>query len=147
MNAELKSEIEKHFVNHVEAARFLCGYRNLCHQVDDLIDLPQNSTAILDAFNLATDVFSTQFYHSNITWIYPIVKNMHRVYSASVAWEKSDVKWKADYGDVLRCCGNEMTVAFLEHVCHLPYAELRRLDAMMREDAWVTHHDSDGKAI
>ena len=151
MNAILKAEIAKHLAPFPDAANFLVAYGILCHSVDDLVDLdnprfPDRKLLILDCYNLACDVYSSRFYHDNLAWIYPLVKAVHRIYSASVVWENSEVKWKAEYANTIRCFGAEMIVAVLEHIAHLPYAELRRLDAALREDSWVRQNKEEEKA-
>ena len=148
----LQKEIQKHMAPHPGAAEFTVAFGNLCHAVDDLID--QDNPAVkdykihlLDTIALAEDIFSSPFYHSNLWWLYPIVKNIHRVYCDAVLWEKSTVEWQARYGDVLRCFGNEIIVAILEHVCHLPYQDLRRISLGLRENSWHEHHDKDGRPV
>lgn len=152
MNEALQKEIASHLAKHPEAAAFLNGYGLLCHAVDDLIDrdnpkIARYETHVLDCYNLALDVYSSPFYQKNVSWIYPLAKNIHRVWSASVVWERFIIPWQAQYADFLRCCGNEMILAVLEHLCHLPYNELRRLDGLIREDSWARHHDKEGKPI
>lgn len=152
MKEEIKKQIEIHLEKHPAAARFLHSYGTLCHAVDDLIDrdnpaITDYKALALDCFNLSIDIFSSGFYHANLSWLYPLAKQIHRVFSASVAWEHSKEEWKARHADVLRCCGNEMITGVLEHVCHLPYAELRRIDMLIREDSWARHHDTEGQPI
>jgi hypothetical protein len=151
MNERLETEIAGHLAKHPDARNFLTAFEQLCHAVDDIIDNPDcaaNKNFILDSFGLASDVYSCEFYRRNCAWLYPLIKNKHRIYSASVAWEKSDVQWKAVYADVLRCGGdNTLLMAVLEGVCHLSPDALRRLDALIREDAWLEHHDQEGKPI
>ena len=147
MKEEYQKEIADHFENFPEARSFCYHYELLCHAVDDLVDVGVTKEAVLDSFSLAIDVYSCKFYRDNVSWIYPLCKNLHRVWSASIAWEHSDVAWKAQYADVLRCCGGEMTMGILEHHCRLPQSDLRRIDAMMREAAWETHHDKEGRPI
>ena len=152
VNNTLYLEVGKHLEKYPDAAMFLMRYGDLCHAVDDLIDwdnptFKDRRVLVLDCFNLELDVFSCPFYHTNVFWLYPIAKNIHRVYSASVVWEKSDVEWKRQYADVIRCFGNEMIMAMLEHICHLSYEELRRIDTLMREDSWERHHTPEGKPI
>lgn len=149
MNAELQNEISKLLKPHPDAAAFLYAYRILCHQVDDLIDRDKDQDCkalTLDAFNQAIEVYSSPFYQRHLTFLYPLVKNMHRVWQRSVAWEQ-EPGWKGQYADTLRCCGIEMTIAVLEAVCKLPFAEVRRLDALTREECWTEHHDAEGKPI
>lgn len=151
MNAEFQSEIERLLKPYPGAAHFIHTYEMLGHAVDDLIDrdnpsISDYSVFTLDVFNLALDLYSSKFYHDNMMWLYPIMKVKHRVYSASIVWEHDPEKWKADYADVLRCCGGgTLLLAVLEHVCHLSYQELRRIDAKIREDAWANQHDKEGK--
>jgi hypothetical protein len=151
MKEEFQAEIAKQMAGFKQAANWMRAYEILCHMVDDLIDRDKNgmdyTLLTLDAFSLAADVYSAPFYQQNCTWLYPLCKSLHRVWSASIAWEHDATPWKAHYADVLRCCGSEMTMAVLEHVCHLPQSELRRIDAMMREAGWELHHDKEGNPI
>lgn len=152
MNDDLRKQLDGHLAKFPDAGQFLLGFGFLCHAIDDLIDrdnarIENYPMLVLDCYNLALDVYSSRFYHDNHAWLYPVAKNIHRVYSASIAWEKHSEEWKARYADVLRCCGNEMIVAVLEHTCHLPYCELRKIDAALREDSWHIHHDNTGKPI
>jgi hypothetical protein len=147
-----QKEIAKHVAAHPGAAEFITAYGHLCHAVDDLIDRDNPSIKdykllMLDAYALAADVYSCWFYHQNLQWLYPVIKNIHRVYSDSILWEKSDVPWKREYADKLRCCGNEVIMAILEHLCHVPYPELRKISIAMRENAWLQHHDVDGRMV
>lgn len=152
LSEPLKTELEMLLAPHKEAAAFLNAYGLLCHAIDDLIDRDNKQIAdyshhALYCYNLALDVYSCPFYHVNLHWLYPLAKNIHRVYSDSVAWEKSDVVWKAEYADKLRCCGNEMILAILDHVCRLPFADIRRISLLIREDSWHRHHTIEGKPI
>jgi hypothetical protein len=121
----------------------------LVHAVDDIIDRDNEKVSnynvlVLDAFNLLWDLTATPFYQKNIALLYPLVKHIHRVYSASVLWEKEE-GWKTDYADVLRCFGHDMIIAVLEHVGRVPYAEVRRIDLALRADSWIKQHDEKGQ--
>jgi hypothetical protein len=151
MDICLQKEIEKHLKQIPDALEFVHAYGVLVHAVDDLIDQdnpahPDFKILALDCFGLAADVYSNPFYHRNL-WLYPIVKNIHRVYSDSLAWEKSDTAWKATVGDTLRSSGHEIVLAILEHLCRLPFADLRRISLSLREYSWFQHHTADGKPI
>lgn len=151
MNTELHNELAEILTPHQEAFNFLKAFGKLCHALDDIIDrdvigVTDYTELTLDAFGLAADVYSCDFYRKNATWLYPLVKNKHRIYSAGLAWEKSAVAWQATYADVLRCGGDSsMMLAVLEHVCRLNPVDLRRIDNLIREDGWAEHHNSEGK--
>ena len=148
--ADLSQELWKHLENYPDAVAFMKSYETLCHMVDDLIDRDGGHDFMLltlDSFSQAMDVYSSRFYQQNWYWLYPLCKNLHRVWQRSVIWEKSDLEWKRQVADALRCSGGEMTVAILEHVCHLPQEELRRMDSLIRETAWAIHHDANGEPI
>lgn len=145
-------EIEKHLAPFPGAKEFLFAFSSLCHAVDDLIDqdnpeVKDPKMHVLDTFGLAVDIYSCPFYQHNISWLYPVVKNIHRVYSDSVVWEKSEVEYRRQVADALRCCGNEILLAILEHLCRLPGADLRRLSLAAREDLWEKSHGEKGEAV
>ena len=148
----LQKEIDKHLEKHPGAKEFIVTFADLCHAVDDLIDrdnpeVKDYKLHVLDCFGLASDVYSCWFYHQNHLWLYPIVKNTHRVYSDSIVWEHSEVQWKREYADKLRCCGNELLLAVLEHLCHVPAADIRRISIGIREHAWERGHDAEGRPV
>jgi hypothetical protein len=152
MDEAIAKEVKEHLSKHEGAVEFIAGYGMLVHAVDDLIDrdnpeIKDYKIHVLDCYNLSMDVFSSAFYQRNWMWLYPIVKNIHRVYSDSVTWEHSDVNWKRQYADSIRCCGHEVLMAVLEHLCRLDYAELRRISLALREWSWHQHHDAEGKPI
>ena len=152
LNIVLQHTLDKHLAKHPDAKAFLAAYGQLCHAVDDLVDrdnpeIKDYKWLTVDAFNLAIDVYSSPFYHANISMLYPLVKQIHRVWSDSLVWEKSSVTWQREYADKLRCCGNEIAVAILEHLCHLPYEELRRVSILIREDSWSRHHTAAGQPV
>lgn len=146
----LRKQIAKHLEQHPGATEFICAFGNLCHAVDDLIDqdnpaIKDHRMLVMDCFGLSLEVYSCWFYQKHIAWLFPIAKNTHRLYSDSISWEKSPVEWQRQYADVIRCCGNEMVVAILDHLCHVPPAELRKISLAMREDSWEQNHTAEGK--
>jgi hypothetical protein len=152
LNICIQKEIEKHLAKYPGASEFIIAFGALCHAVDDLIDrdnpeIKDYKMLVMDCIGMATDLYSCWFYQENVLWLYPIAKNTHRVYSDALAWEKSDVEWKRQCADVWRCQGNEMVLAVLHHLCHLPPSDLRRISLAMREDSWEQNHTSDGKQI
>ena len=152
LNIVIQKEIEKHLAPYPGASDFLIAFGCLCHAVDDLIDrdnpaIKDYQMLVMDCFGLATDVYSCWFYHQNVLWLYPIAKNTHRLYSDALAWEKSDVEWRRTCADVWRCSGNEMVVAVLEHLCHVPTPDLRRISLALREDSWEVNHTAEGRPV
>lgn len=152
LNIVVQKQIEKHLSKHPGAVEFIAAFGALCHAVDDLVDRDNPAVKdykmhVMDCFGLATDVYSCHFYQQHHLWLYPIAKNTHRLYSDSILWEKSPVEWQKQYADVLRCCGNEMVCAVLEHLCHVPPSELRLISLAMREDSWEQNHTADGGQI
>lgn len=152
INIVLTHMLEKHLAPFPEARAWLDAYGRLCHAVDDLIDRDNRAVAdytlhTLDSFNLAMDVYSHPFYSKNSAWLYPLLKHNHRVYSDSILWENSPVEWQRHYADVLRCGGNEVILAVLEHICRVPWAELRRISLLQREDCWQRSHTQEGAPI
>jgi hypothetical protein len=150
MDICLQKEIEKHLKPIPGALEFVDAYGTLVHAVDDLIDrdnpeIKDYKLHVLDCFGLAADVYSNPFYHSNL-WLYPIVKNIHRVYSDSIVWETA-AAWKGQVADTLRSSGHEIIMAILEHLCRLPFPDLRRISLGLRENSWHEHHDAEGRPI
>lgn len=152
LSIDITHEIEKHLAPHIGAVEFLKAFSNLCHMVDDLID--RDNPAIrdyrllaLDTYCLAAEVYSCDFYAKHRLWLFPVVMNVHRVYSDSVVWEKSEIEWRRQYADALRCCGSEVLMAILHHLCHISYSDLRRISQACREDIWEKSHDSEGRPV
>ena len=150
LNDGLAKRLETLLSKAPGAWKFILSWGALCHGIDDIIDVdnPQitdKKAHVLDVAQLAMDVYSSPFYQQNL-WLYPICANIHRVYEDSVAWE-NEPGWKGEYGDKLRCCGNEVITAILKHKVELSGEELREISLLIREDSWERHHDKDGRPI
>lgn len=146
------ADLKERFAKHPGAWEFISNYAILCHGFDDLIDrdnpeIGDYKEFALDLFGHVIDVYSCKFYRDNVLWLYPLIKNIHRAFADSVLWEKSAVDWQRTVADVLRCGGNGLVAAMLEHLCRLQPAEVRNLSLIIREDSWMRHHDKDGKPV
>jgi len=151
-NVVLQQKLDKWLNAIPQAWPFLNAYGKLCHMVDDIVDHDNPGVAdykrlVLDSFGLALEIYSSPFYIQNIGLLYPICKHLHRVYVDSVLWETSDVAWKRQYADNLRCCGGELIVAILDHLCRCPANELTEISLLLREEGYIKHHDKEGKAV
>jgi len=104
--------------------------------------------------SLYVEVLSDDFYALRRPQLYPVVKQCHHFYFNSVAWEHSDVAWKATYADVIRCCTNNMVVAVVELVVleetgnlDVAYEAARDIALLSATKSWSDHHQEDGTPI
>ena len=147
---QLKALLDKALGPYPEARQFIQCFSALGHCVDDLVDRDRKDITdwrlfTVDTFALAMDVYSSPFYLKNASWLYPVCSHLHRLWVDSVVWEKSDDPWKRDYADKIRCCGNEIICAVLQHIAHLPYPQIREISLLMREDAYRRDQEEEQK--
>lgn len=154
---EFKVLLQKHLGKRLDALNWLLSFWHLGHQWDDLIDITErraDNHYIAALLNKYIDVLSAPFYHRYLERLYPIIKVVHHVYHDSIAWEHSDVEWKATFADVFRCSGSHLIIAVIEIVVYeetgsydLAYESAREVSLLAKETAWLTHHDDKGEKI
>jgi len=153
----LKKALDAYLGNRPDAYRWLFRFRDMCHALDDIIDIPErraDNQFIGRVSNLYVEVLSDDFYSNRRPHLYPVVKQCHHFYFNSVAWEHSDVSWKANYADVIRCCTNNMVVAVVELVVleetgnlDVAYEAARDIALLSATKSWCDHHSEDGTPI
>lgn len=130
-----------------DAFLFLTLFHEYCHEIDDLIDgkTPITPESLLTVLSHANLVYSCAFYRQHCDKLMMVVQLVTNTYADSVAWEKSDVDWKAKWGDVLRFAGLEMVYAVAAITGG--YEHMRKLSQVLKENAWKTHHNPDGAPV
>ena len=129
-----------------EAQEFLLLWRAYVHEIDDIIDgdRPQPE-AILATFASAAMLYSHPFYLKHLQALRQVVLNCTNAYADSVAWEHSDVDWRAQFADHYRHFGAEMVLA-VAGICG-GYSHMRAISLELRAVCYNEHHDHDGKAV
>ena len=143
MPAEIKDigSIYAEATSGSEAARqWLAAWHFYCHAIDDLVDgdVVLNTESMLDLLIQANSLYSMPFYTEHGIRLAPMVAQVTSTYADSVAWEKSDIEWKARIADVIRCCGNDMVlqVAWILG----GYPRMRAISLSLREAAYHSQH-------
>ncbi len=153
----LLETINRYLANRPDAAQFLLLYRDYCHAIDDIIDIPErrnDNEFILYTFNMAHDIFSCAFYQENVGELYSVVKIIHNLYADSVKWETSDIQWQKQVSDVTRNCANIMISTVVRIVVRkeekspwLGYEAMRDISSRAVSQSYHDHHDESGNAI
>lgn len=157
IDEKLKAAFDKYLSKRPDAAQWLWNFRHLSHALDDIIDIPERRASnefIGLVFNKYLELLSSDFYVVRRHKLYSVVKSCHHFYFDSLAWEHSEIEWKAKYADVIRCATNQMVVAVIEIVVteetgssDLGYEAAREVGLLVREKSWMDHHTADGKPI
>ena len=123
-----------------DALLFITAFHHYCHCIDDIVDGDKqfNPESLMDLLMQANVLYSTPFYICNCYKLQSVVANITNTYSDSVAWEKSDEKWKRDVSDVIRQCGNDMIVT-VAWICG-GYKHMRTISLKLREVAYHSQH-------
>jgi len=114
--------------------RFVILYNQYVHAIDDIIDEENKRNDpefILNAFAIANELFSCKFYRDNAHILQPIEFMANNTYADSVAWEKSDEKWKQESARTLRHSGLDVFFAAFCICCGRD--KLREISSDMRE--------------
>lgn len=143
---EFWKDVEAELEVYPEALDFIKLYGAYCHALDDIIDEKNcDSEFVLSVAALGMRVYSSKFYHENINWLYPVILIIHNTYADSCLMEHSPIKWKREFGDAYRCCGNEIILAVLHH--YKGYETMRKYSMRIREDSYRRHHTELGMPI
>jgi hypothetical protein len=132
---------------NTEAMDFLAHYWSpYVHAIDDIIDGDKaGAEFILETFALAAQLYSHPFYLAHIAALRQVVLLVTNLYADSVAWERSAVKWQAQWADHNRHAGMEMVVAVAQ-ICG-GYAHARAISREQRCICYVEHHTPGGEPI
>ena len=139
--------VEKYLGSNPDAVLFVLGYTLYCHSIDDLcdneipVDLCRNQL-LLKVIRMAPVVFNNNFYLTHINKLYPLVMLAHDTYVESLNYEHSNIQWQKALSDYLRQNANEVILACVEIVGG--YAQKVGAAAVMRELAYINHHDANG---
>ena len=128
-----------------EALDFLRLWNRYCHDIDDLIDetIDPDPERILALLAKAALLYGHSFWVKNAAVLVPIVQQITSDYAESVAWERANEPWKAQWADHLRFAGNMM----VETVGRIVggYEHVRKYSGALRSLAYAEHHDKEGK--
>ena len=157
LQQQFKVLLDKYLGNRPDAFQWVMSFWRLGHTIDDIIDIPErraDNTFLLATFNAYIDVLSSPFYHRYLARLYPIVKEVHHIYCDSVAWENSDVAWKASFADTYRCSGSALIVAIVEVIVseetgsyELAFEAGREVSLLAKEAAYHAHHTESGEKV
>ena len=126
-------------------------WREYVHAVDDDDDEP-NRTPVdrCRTHALAIEVFNHPFYIAHREQLLPLIRATNNAYADSVQWEKSNVKWQADFADVYRHFASEIVLAVAE-ICGNErlngqgYAHKRSISMELRTICHYEHHNQNGE--
>lgn len=106
------------FNDHVDGAdakSFLHHYNIYNHAIDDIIDEKISDVeTILSSYNLALDIYSSNFYRKYQQELHPIIKLIHHTWIDSVHMEQSKELWQKEQADTLKNVGIEMLLTVIE---------------------------------
>ena len=137
--ALLKEELTLLLIDRPEAGAFVWAYCDYIHAIDDIIDEKiTDPERLLRVFAQGAALFSSRFYREYGDQLYLIEALINNDYADSVAWEKSDVKWKRENADVLRHSGSLMLYAIIFLLKGRD--ALRSISAKVREHNYIKHH-------
>lgn len=122
---------------------WLSLYHDWCHEVDDVIDLPDWSPeTLLKVLVRACEVYSHPFYVKNCKHLQGVCILATAEYSDSINWERAPELFKRQWAEVMRHAGNHViyTVALL---CG-GYEHLLNFSGPWRAMCYVYHKDKYG---
>lgn len=127
-------------MGNADAMAFMLSFHAYCHLIDDVVDgdVERSDENLFKILMHANALYSTPFYLSNAWRLQPVIASITSTYADSVAWEKSDVKWKRDVADIIRMCGNDMITTIAWIVGGWPH--MRSISLRLREAAYHSQH-------
>ena len=127
-----------------QAAReFLDKFTDLCHQVDDIIDLKiSEAETIVEPFYNMLILLSCPFYQKYSNTLITVFNTCINTWLDSVKMESSTELWQREQADVLRIIGTEMTLTVIQILAG--YRKRRELSLAVREYSYRKHHDEFG---
>jgi len=131
-----------------EVFNFLLKVGDYCHLLDDIIDENEFKTPeqLFKLQSLFLDILSSDIYSNKLRFfLYPVFQQMLNTYADSVKWEHSDIEWKKQHADILRCCGNEVTFVLVK--LFAGYETMREISSLIREEAYNRQHNEKGECI
>jgi hypothetical protein len=133
-----------------DAMQWLALWREYVHAIDDVEDEPWGTAANCPEarqriYVLALELYTHPFFKANEARLKQIVLNCTNAYADSLAWEKSGVKWQAEFADHYRHFGAEMVITVAQ-LCG-GYDHARGISLELRETCWREHHDAAGRPV
>lgn len=125
------------------AYEFLVQFHEYCHEVDDIIDLPDWSPErVLNCFALACRLYSHPFYTQHRKAIGPAILVATSLYQDANKWEQDPALWKQWWADVLRHAGNQVTFTIAQ-LCG-GWTHMKGLTAPLMASSYIYHADKYG---
>jgi hypothetical protein len=137
-----EQEFQRICLGQPEAMDFLLRWTAYVHAIDDIEDEKTTSEFRLAAFIQAVELYTCPFFLRHSAALKQVVLNCTNIYADSLAWEKSEDKWKRDFSNWARHGGTEMVLAVAAIVGG--YAHMRRVSLEIREQNYCTHHGEEG---
>lgn len=158
VDKRLFEALQLYFKSNRGAYEWVIGFKDLCHSIDDLVDIPERhgDTAYFGLVcNQFVEILSADFYTIHKTKLYAIVKTCLHQFFHSAEWERSDAhEWHKKWADVVRCCYNQMVVAVTEIVVleesgsiKGAYEAAQEVSRLIVMKSYYHHHLENGKPI
>lgn len=126
-----------------DALRWIFGYFNYAHKIDDIVDEEKNHDTIREAFALGEALFASPFWNQHGGYLYPVLRIVHFEYFVSVDWEKADEEWKRIHANEARHAGNSVAIAVVS--LFRDDATVLALAKRLKEFSIAFHHDFQGE--
>lgn len=140
-----RAALSRACAGNAEAMQWLSLWREYVHAIDDIEDEETTAEFRQRVYVIALELYTHPFFKANELRLKQVVLNCTNAYADSLAWEKSEVKWQAEFADHYRHFGAEMVIAVAQ-ICG-GYDHARGISLELRRTCWLEHHDAEGKAI
>lgn len=128
------------------ALDFIVKWHHYCHEIDDIVDLPDWSQArVLNCLDFCHELHSHPYYRLHHQRLEVVIALATRWWLTSVEWEHDPVSWKRKWADVLRHSGNLLLEA-VAFQCG-GWNNLCEISRPLLGACYVYHHDKHGDPI
>lgn len=125
------------------AHEWLCLWHDYCHEIDDIIDIPDwSAERVIAVFERANALYTHAFYQTHRLALSPMILVATSLYNDANKWEQDPQLWKRWWAEVMRHCGNEVIFAVAQ-ICG-GYQHLKSITAPMLAMCYVYHKDKYG---
>lgn len=140
-----QAALKRACLGNAEAMDFLKRWGDYCHAVDDIEDEQTTAELRQATFIAALELYTHPFFRANLPALKQVVYSAANLYTDSLAWEKSKVKWQREFADWARHAGAEMVLAVANIVGG--FAHMRSISLELRTVNWSEHHNEKGEAV
>ncbi|HEX9232701.1 MAG TPA: hypothetical protein VF849_01495 [Blattabacteriaceae bacterium] len=138
--------LTKYLQSNPDALLWIMSYIVYCHMLDDWIDGEKTDFEFfIKGHDYAEAIYANHFYIQNYTILHSLVKMAFNSYLDSIHFERSEIKWKKQFADVLRQNANEVILACIEIVNG--QSVRRHASLELREISYESHHNELGQPI